>query len=140
MISKYLLAALLAWVLAQIIKYVIASINKPKSKAFKQLYLSGGMPSAHSATTTAMTVSIGLVDGIDSAVFAVSALLMAIVIYDAVMVRRSSGEQGNALIMLMNEFKSKLGKPFVAKGHNIKEVIAGLALGVFVAVFVVYVL
>lgn len=140
MISKYLLAALLAWVIAQILKYIIASVKKPKSKAIKQLYLSGGMPSAHSATTTAMTTSIGLIDGIDSAVFAVALLLTAIVIYDAVMVRRSSGEQGNALVMLMNEVKSKLGQPFVAKGHNISEVIAGSALGIAIALFVVFVL
>ena len=140
MISKYLLAALLAWVIAQILKYIIASVKKPKSKAIKQLYLSGGMPSAHSATTTAMTTSIGLIDGIDSAVFAVALLLTAIVIYDAVMVRRSSGEQGNALVMLMNEVKSKLGQPFVAKGHYISEVIAGSALGIAIALFVVYVL
>ena len=138
MLSKYLLAGLIAWVVAQLIKYIIASIKKPQPSAIQQLYLSGGMPSAHSATCMALLVTVGLVDGIGSAVFAVAALLSAIVMYDSVMVRRSSGEQGNTIYSILKETKSNIRRPFVAKGHSISEVVAGAIIGWAVGLSVVY--
>lgn len=138
MLSKYLLAGLIAWFIAQVIKYILASIKKPQSTAIQQLYLSGGMPSAHSATCMALLVTIGLVDGIGSAVFAVAALLSAIVMYDSVMVRRSSGEQGVAIESILKELKSGIHRPFIAKGHTIAEVAAGAILGWIVGLAVVY--
>lgn len=62
-------------------------------KHFRELYISGNMPSAHSATTMSLTTLIGLSEGIDSVIFALAALA-AVVMYDALMVRRSVGEQG----------------------------------------------
>ena len=133
-ISPYIITVLVAWIIAQGLKYIIASLsNKSFKRNIRQLYLSGNMPSAHSATVVALATFVGLRDGIDTAVFAVVTLLAAIVMYDAMMVRRSSGEQGKALTELIKESKSKVDLPRVAKGHSPSEVLIGAILGFFVA-------
>jgi len=139
-ISPYIIAALAAWVVAQGLKYVLASIkSKDLSSNKRQLYLSGGMPSAHSATAVALLVVIGLADGIDSAIFGLAALFTAVVMYDAMMVRRSSGEQGEAVIALIREQKSKVTIPRAAKGHSPIEVLAGALIGVAIGCVVYFV-
>ena len=136
-ISPYLIAAIAAWVVAQGLKYVLSSIKaKNLSSNKRQLYLSGGMPSAHSATVIALLVVIGLADGIDSALFGVAALFAAVIMYDAVMVRRSSGEQGAAVIALIREQKSKVPLPRAAKGHSPIEVLVGALIGAIVGLVV----
>ena len=136
-ISQYLIAAVIAWVVAQGLKYIISSIkSKNLSSNKRQLYLSGGMPSAHSATVVALLVVIGLHDGVGSAVFGVAALFAAVVMYDAVMVRRSSGEQGAAIVAIIREQSSKVALPRTAKGHSPTEVLVGALIGAIVGLVV----
>ena len=136
-VSPYILAALAAWVIAQGLKYIFASIKGKSFGSLRQLYLSGSMPSAHSATAVSLLVVIGLTDGIDSAIFGLAALFAAVVMYDAVMVRRSSGEQGTALRGLFHELKLDPVAPFrTAKGHTPLEVLGGIVVGVCVGLAV----
>jgi len=138
-VSPYILAAIVSWIVAQGLKYVFASIKGRKLNSLRQLYLSGSMPSAHSASVVALLVVIGFKDGVDSAIFGLALLFAAVVMYDAVMVRRSSGEQGNALVELMRSMKQESAKPFrVAKGHTPAEVVGGVLVGLIVGVFVYY--
>ena len=138
-LSPYLLVIAISWVLAQGLKYLIISIkNHNFKRSLGQLYLSGNMPSAHSATVTSLLVLIGVREGYNSAIFGLAALFSAIVMYDAMMVRRSSGEQGQALAELLKQSKTSIKKPHVAKGHTPSEVIAGALLGVFVAIIVIF--
>lgn len=136
MISPYILAIAASWIVAQGLKYAFIAIRHGEVKHFRQLYLSGNMPSAHSASTIALTTVIGLRDHIDSGIFAVSLLFAAIVMYDAVMVRRSSGEQGEALQKLIKEQKSKIPLPRAAKGHTPIEVVCGALLGLAIGIIV----
>ena len=136
MISLYLIAIIAAWVVAQGTKYVVKAVKEKSSRHARQLYLSGNMPSAHSASVMALLVTIGWIDGVDSAVFAVAALFASIVMYDAMMVRRSSGEQGAALKKLLKEQKSKVAIPRVSKGHTPLEVAVGALLGSIVGIAV----
>lgn len=139
-LSPYILAAIIAWLVAQGLKYIIASIKGRKLNSLRQLYLSGSMPSAHSASVIALLVVIGFKDGVDSAIFGLALLFAAVVMYDAIMVRRSSGEQGNALMELFASLKQNSSKPFrVAKGHTPAEVVGGVIVGLVVGV-VVYLL
>jgi len=139
-ISPYIIVAVVAWVVAQGLKYVLASIkSKDLSSNKRHLYLSGGMPSAHSATAVALLVFIGLADGIDSAIFGLAALFTAVVMYDAMTVRRSSGEQGAAVIALIREQKSKVAIPRAAKGHSPVEVLVGALIGVVIGCVVYFV-
>ncbi len=139
-LSPYIIAAVCGWVVAQLLKYVINSIRKGGLKNPRQLYLSGGMPSAHSATVTALAVVIAVKDGLASPLFALALTFAAVVIYDAMMVRRSSGEQGKALTALLKEQKSVVPLPRVAKGHTPVEVMVGIALGVAIGLAVCWLL
>ncbi len=136
MISSYLIAIIAAWVVAQGTKYVVKAVKEKSFRHVRQLYLSGNMPSAHSASVMALLVTIGWIDGVDSAAFAVAALFASIVMYDAMMVRRSSGEQGAALKKLLKEQKSKVAVPRVSKGHTPLEVAVGALLGSIVGTVV----
>jgi acid phosphatase family membrane protein YuiD len=127
--SPYIVALIAGWVVAQGAKYIIMVIRHRSFDHLRQLYLSGNMPSAHSATVVALVVVIGLRDGIDSGLFGLAALLASIVMYDAMMVRRSSGEQGKAIQQLIKEQKSTVPMPRAAKGHTPVEVLIGGALG-----------
>jgi uncharacterized protein len=128
-LSPYLIAIASAWIFAQGAKYIIIGIRQGRIDHVRQLYLSGNMPSAHSATVTALVSLIALKDGVDTPLFALAALFGAIVMYDAVMVRRSSGEQGVAVQQLIKEQGSKVALPRAAKGHTPLEVLVGALFG-----------
>ena len=139
MLSPYLLAALLAWIVAQTSKFLIASVRQWGTVDLRQFYQSGNMPSAHTATVVALMTVIGLVQGVESSTFAIATLFATIVMYDAVMVRRSTGEQGFALHALIREQKSKIKLPRAAKGHEPLEVAVGAVIGLAVGLFVFFV-
>lgn len=133
-LSPYIIAIIIAWVAAQGTKYLVHTVKTRSFKGVRQLYISGNMPSSHSATTAALATVVGLQDGFDSAIFAVALLFAAVVMYDAIMVRRSSGEQGAAIKELIVEQKSKVRLPRSAKGHEPLEVLVGLVLGILIGI------
>lgn len=137
-VSPYLIAIMVAWIVAQGLKYVLVALKNRNFDHIRQLYLSGNMPSAHSASTVALATVVGARDGLDSAIFAVAALFAAIVMYDAIMVRRSVGEQGLALQELVRAAakNKRVAIPRAAKGHTPLEVVVGAALGVAIGVVV----
>ena len=128
-LSPYIVAIVAAWVVAQGSKYIVYAVQTRSLTGFRQLYLSGNMPSSHSATTVALATVVGFHEGLGSAVFGVAALFAAVVMYDAVMVRRSSGEQGVAITALIAEQKRMVATPRAAKGHEPLEVVVGALLG-----------
>ena len=137
-LSPYLSVAALGWILAQGLKYVFAVIKTKRIGNFRQFYTSGNMPSSHSACVVGLATIIGLRDGIDSALFGIAFLFAAIVMYDAVMVRRSSGEQGIAIQELIKLGKSKIVLPRAAKGHTPAEVLVGAVLGLLIGLGVYF--
>ena len=138
LLSPYLIAIVSAWFVAQGLKYVVSGLKNHNFKnSLSQLYLSGNMPSAHSAAVTALLTVIAAKEGVDSAIFGLAALFSAIVMYDAVMVRRSSGEQGKAITEMIKITKSKIDLPRVAKGHTPIEVVAGASVGLIIGFIVI---
>lgn len=135
-VSPYIIAIVAGWVIAQGAKYLLVAVRQRRFDHFRQLYLSGNMPSAHSATVVALATVIAFINGIDSAIFALAGLFAAIVMYDAMMVRRSSGEQGEAIQKLIKEQNSKVPLPRAAKGHTPVEVAAGAVLGAVIGAVV----
>lgn len=142
----YIVTPLIAWAVAQSLKHVFVSYNKKRKvidqpdqneNALLMIAPSGGMPSAHSATVFALATIIGMVHGFESELFAVSILFAAVIMYDAMMVRYSSGEQGEAILSILKELKSGIKKPKVAKGHLLSEVLVGALIG-WVVAFVVF--
>lgn len=137
-LSAYLIAIAAAWAVAQGVKFLISSVRSSGTIDYRQLYSSGSMPSSHSATVIALMTIIGLKDGINGAAFGLATLFAAIVMYDAVMVRRSTGEQGAAIQALIKEQKSKVRLPRAAKGHEPLEVAVGAVIGLAVGLAVFF--
>lgn len=138
----YLLAAFLGWFVAQLLKNVLQISVKGRSGGIEKYMSSGGMPSAHTATVVAFTSVVFVHQGV-SDLFALSTVLAAITIYDALVARRSIGEQGTALLKLLAkspEFKNQL--PRVALGHTPAQVfiggVIGLVVGYVVALFITF--
>ena len=111
---KVLIVPVIAWAISQGLKQVFHLMGRNR-RVFSgdtnpKILLSGGMPSAHSAIVVSLAVFLGLQDGWDSSVFGLATWLAIIVMYDAMMVRYSSGMQGETLNKLISEQGSKLKK------------------------------
>jgi acid phosphatase family membrane protein YuiD len=135
---ELLLAPTTGWLVAQAIKYFV--YLRKDGLQFADLFASGGFPSSHTAFVVAPTILLGLRNGLDDPLFGVMAIISSLVMYDAIGVRRSSGEQAVAI----KELASKTGKTLTtrmhgAKGHTPTEVMGGLVLGILVG-FGIYLL
>jgi acid phosphatase family membrane protein YuiD len=128
-VSPYLIVIVVSWLVAQGAKYVIVAAKSRNFSQFRQLYLSGNMPSAHSATIVSVATLIGFSEGFGSAIFGLAITMAGIVMYDAIMVRRSVGEQGLAIQELIRLAKNGVVIPRSAKGHTPLEVLVGAILG-----------
>jgi hypothetical protein len=133
-----LIIPLCAWVLAQLIKMLIA-LSQGKGLDLAFFISSGGMPSAHSAMVCALATAVAMTYGLGSTYFAISVILAMIVMYDAAGVRQSVGLQSVVLNRIILELKRK--EPLVKieadlrelMGHTPFEVIVGAALGIGLA-------
>lgn len=135
-VSPYLVAPFVAWLLAQLLKFLL-NRRAQQGQQWRLLYQSGNMPSAHTATLVALTTVVGIEDGMMSGLFAVSLVMTAVAAYDALMVRRSGGEQGLALRRLLEISPFKTDPlPYQALGHRPLEVAVGALLGVVVGMCV----
>ena len=134
--NKILLSGILSWAVAQVIKMVLYTIVN-KTLDFSRLVGDGGMPSGHSATVTAIALSIGMSCGFDSALFALAAIFAIVVMHDAMGVRRETGKQAkviNDLIKIVyDEGTSPEDKLKEFVGHSPLQVVAGFALGIIIA-------
>ena len=134
--NRVLLAALIAWSLAQVIKVPLNYVLH-REWDWALLLSTGGMPSSHSALVIGACIASGLVQGFDSPVFAVSFVLAMIVVYDATGVRRHAGDQARVINLMIDELLT--GHPLAEKelkevlGHTPREVLAGIILGVVIA-------
>ena len=137
-VSPYLAAIVSALVLAQALKYVILVLRKQKVDPLRQMYSSGNIPSAHSASVVALLTIVGLIDGVESGLFGITLLFSVIVMYDAVMVRRSVGEQGKALHLLIRTMDKTGVLPRAALGHTPLELVAGALLGAAIGLVVFF--
>ncbi|XP_074296401.1 uncharacterized protein LOC141626567 [Silene latifolia] len=101
-----LISAILAFALAQSIK-VLTTWYKEKRWDYKQLIGSGGMPSSHSATVTALAAAIGFHDGLGGSLFAAVVILSCVVMYDATGVRLHVGRQAKVLNQIVYELPAE---------------------------------
>ena len=135
-------SAILSALLAQLLKPIFYYI-KTKRWNLWMIKDSGGMPSSHTALVSALALSVGLQERFSSTIFAVTAALAVIVIYDAANVRYYSGQNIKVTQQLVKDVQENLHTEFDdpiyqiklkdVLGHKWKEVIGGLLLGTFIA-------
>ncbi len=132
--NRPLVSALAAWAIAQTLKMVIFFILE-RELNWKRLIDTGGLPSAHSAFVTGLATGVGCAEGVASSIFAIAAVFAAVVMYDAVSLRREAGKHADILneLLLLTFIKDAVSERAALKellGHTPVEVIAGAALGI----------
>src|SRR5947199_8615203 len=139
LVSRVLVASFIAWAIAQLSK-TIYDVFRYRKLRLSRLVSAGGMPSSHSALVMSLATATGRVAGVDSAAFAISLVLAAIVMYDAAGVRRAVSIQARILNQMIDE--AFQGKPFAEKrlreliGHTPTQVIVGGLLGVGIGLII----
>ncbi|XP_010511708.1 PREDICTED: uncharacterized protein LOC104787774 [Camelina sativa] len=133
-----LISAVLAFTIAQFIKF-FTSWYKERRWDLKRLFGSGGMPSSHSATVTALALAVGLQEGFGGSHFAIALILTSIVMYDATGVRLHAGRQAEVLNQIVYELPAEhpLAESIPLRellGHTPPQVVAGGMLGISTAV------
>ncbi|OAY63008.1 putative membrane protein YuiD [Ananas comosus] len=132
-----LVSAVLAFSAAQFLK-LFTTWFKEKRWDSRRLLGSGGMPSSHSATVTALAVAIGLQEGIGCSSFALATILAAIVMYDASGIRLHAGRQAELLNQIVCELPREHPLSTIRPlrellGHTPLQVCAGAVLGAVVS-------
>lgn len=133
--NRWIIVAFGAWLLAQLIKLIINYVQTRRVD-FHYLVSSGNMPSAHCALVSALATTIGISEGLNTVIFAISGVLAMIVIYDAATVRHTVGQQSTVLNRILDDFFrpddpiQKRMREFI--GHTRLEVIVGVILGILV--------
>ncbi|PAX53321.1 divergent PAP2 family protein [Brunnivagina elsteri] len=135
--NRVLLVALIACLIAQVLKLAIEIIKNRKLNV-QVLVTTGGMPSAHSALVTALAAGVGQTLGWQTPDFAVAMVFAIIVMYDAAGVRQAAGKQARILNQMIDElfqehheFKEDRLKELL--GHTPFQVIAGSVLGITIS-------
>lgn len=135
--NKALIAGLIAWMLAQVIKIPL-DYFRTRRWNWALLLTTGGMPSSHSALMTATTLAIGLYYGFDHPIFALGVAITMIVTYDAAGVRQQAGIHAQRINIIVEELLK--GHPInemdlrEVLGHTPLEVTGGILLGLVVAI------
>ncbi len=146
MAYNYIISAgVTGWLAAQILKTIINFIKCKEFNA-ERLIGAGGMPSSHTAMVVAAVIATGRTEGTDSTIFGVMFLFAAIVIYDAMGVRRAAGihaKEINKMKRIIPELlnaQNKNGKKVKELqeylGHTPLEVLGGFILGIIIALIV----
>ena len=143
-----LLVALFSVIFAQLIKIPLHFFMTRQWNV--RLFTStGGMPSSHTASVAGLTTAIAYEAGLDSPLFAVSAMFSFIVMYDASGVRFQAGKHAailnelrkdvHTLIRDMKDWPKKRNDEKLEElktllGHKRSEVFFGALTGIFIAI------
>lgn len=140
-----LFAALLANIIAQILKPLFLYL-RTRRLDIHQTIACGGFPSSHSSTVSALTLAVGLSQGFDSVLFAITCVFSFIVIYDAINVRYYAGKNiqlTKQLIVDLSEVKDMhFDNPIYQEkikdvlGHKLVEVVGGIVFGSLVSLII----
>lgn len=135
--NQILWTALISWFLAQFIKGVFYFIKEKRVNFRRFVVGAGGMPSSHSALVSSLATAVGLENGWDKSITAVTLIFAVIVMYDAAGVRHAASRQAITLNKMIDElfeegeFRQERLKELL--GHTPFEVIVGAMLGIVMA-------
>ena len=130
----YLLCPIASFVLAQGTKIFIRSFKHRIT--FHDLFAYSDMPSGHTAIVIGMATIIGLKQGFDSPLFALSVIFATVVITDAIGLRNYLGAHGKTLNILVKDLKEDefldriYPKQLERIGHTPLQVLVGAIIGI----------
>ncbi len=134
--NHVLIAGLVAWSLAQLMKVPLEYLRTHRWN-WALLIAPGGMPSSHTALMVGISHAIGLFDGYNTSLFALSVAVSMVVIYDATNIRRQAGKHAELINAMIRDMAA--GHPLKEEqlrevlGHTPLEVMGGFLLGIVIA-------
>lgn len=132
MLTEYfiIVSVIISVAVSHIIKELVHIFREGSFSWNVLLWQTGGMPSAHSAGISALSVSVFLTEGV-STIFWVSLVVAVLVVRDSFGVRRNVSDQAKMLNTLTSHVKLEQ-KVKVVLGHSPLQVLMGVILGVVV--------
>lgn len=135
--NPILASVFVGWFIAQFLKTLVVFITTKKIKPHRMIG-AGGIPSAHSAAVCALSVGIGRTRGVSSPEFALAVTLAAVVLYDAMGIRRAAGEQAKVLNDMLRKDETRSCSLLNENlGHRPIEVVCGALVGAAVSFLMV---
>jgi acid phosphatase family membrane protein YuiD len=120
-------APFVGWLAADALKSIIKSVKSRRMQI--ELLSYGGLPSSHATVVSTTATLIGARAGMDSPEFGLAVTFAILFIVDAINLRQWVGEHAKALNLLRAAQTEVL--PLRERvGHNLLEILAGIALGV----------
>lgn len=128
-ISPLLVASAGIQVACQLFKVGYYSLREGKFNGW-YFFSAGGIPSAHAAFVSSLTMGIGLRSGFDSDLFAVSFVFTAIVIYDAFRLRGAVEQHAKLLNRItLHHHPEEYENLNERIGHTLGEILGGIVIG-----------
>lgn len=130
--NRILIITCLVWVITQMMKVAVGVIQERRFN-FRWFIGTGGIPSSHAAGVMALATTIGLQEGVHSAVFALAAVFALVTMFDAQGVRRATGQQAEVLNKILDDiyWRGRINagrlKEFI--GHTPFQVFVGAVVG-----------
>ena len=135
--SNPLFHALACGFLVQLSK-VLTFLLREKKINVRRLVETGGMPSSHAASVSALSTCVGLREGFGSVLFNIVVFFSLIVMYDAAGLRRAAGRQATLLNRILHEHIKLPGPPYERLreflGHTPLEVLVGAIIGILFSI------
>lgn len=127
---KFLFVPFILWFGIQTFKVLYEYFTEGKWD-IKRFMGAGGMPSSHSAVVVSLATLIAKHIGVNTPIFALSALFAFITMYDAAGVRRAVGKQAHILNKVVKEYKEMTPGEILQEktGHTPVQVAAGAVIG-----------
>lgn len=145
-----LIAALIAMISAQVVKFPLHLIIHKKFEPFI-IFSNGGMPSSHSAFVSSLTTALGIQYGLNSPYFAVATVFSLITMWDATGIRYQASKHAKILNILVQDFQNLVEHVKYKRnnkrthvplkellGHKPFEVLVGAVFGSIVAALLEY--
>ena len=126
-------SVVLALTVAQGLKLSLIRLSHRQRLSLEDIVVTGGMPSAHSATVTALCLSILWTEGWRNSIFVVAVVLAVVVVRDSLGVRRTAGEEGKTINSIIRLAHVRTPPVHYSLGHTPTEVAVGMVIGALAA-------
>lgn len=128
-ISPLFVASAGIQIACQLFKVGYYSLREGKFNGW-YFFSAGGIPSAHAAFVSSLTMGIGLRSGFDSDLFTVSFVFTAIVIYDAIRLRGAVEKHAKLLNRITSTYYPDEYEGLNERiGHTLGELLGGILIG-----------
>jgi len=137
LINKIVLSCFFSAAIAQTAKALLIW-KKNKRFNWRDLFLAAYMPSSHTATVVALSLSLFLTEGITNLSIA-AAVLSLIVIRDVLHDKTFARKQENVLNSVIDKLIPENSETVIwhdFHGHSLKEVFAGMIIGILVTLLI----